>query len=93
MARIWDIGASKGMTKIDGAAGEETTGPKTRVQTGAVVFSTRRWFKETLPVGTMLHVELESTANTISAGQANAEKGVETSWLAPAEVPSSHPGE
>ena len=44
-------------------------------------------------MGSMLHVDLKGTADTISAGQANAEKGVETSWLAPTDVPSDAPGE
>ena len=37
-------------------------------------------------------VGLGDTSDAIAAGQINAERGVEVSWLAPAEVPSNKPG-
>ena len=35
---------------------------------------------------------LKNTEDTISAGQVNCARGVETSWLAPEEIPSNKPG-
>ena len=39
-----------------------------------------------------MHIGLDDTQDTISAGQANRDLGIETSWLTPAVVPSSSPG-
>lgn len=55
-ARIWDSGASKGMTDEETAVGVETIGPTARVHTGAGIVKSKRWPRETTPVGTMLHV-------------------------------------
>ena len=41
-ARVWDTGASKGMSKIAGAAGEEVPGPSSRVSTGAGIVATKK---------------------------------------------------
>ena len=85
-ASIWDSGASKGMTRFETAVGREVLGLSPRVATGAGIVTTKRWFEEQLPFGETMHVGLEGTSDTIAAGQSNAERGVETSWLAPAEV-------
>ena len=88
-AKIWDTGASKGMSKVAGATGEEVPGPSSRVATGAGIVVTKKWFREQVPFGPTRHVGLENTEDTISAGQVNSERGVETSWLAPEEIPSN----
>jgi hypothetical protein len=91
-ARIWDTGASKGMDNISTALGTPVPGPKTQVSTGAGIVTTQKWFVERLPTGDSVHVGLENTDDTISAGQQNAEHGVETSWLSPSVVPANRPG-
>ena len=91
--RIWDTGASKGMTRLDEASGAIVQGPKTKVVTGAGVIDSSTWVDEITPMGAMRHIGLANTANTLSAGQANQETGTETSWLAPREVPSTSPGQ
>lgn len=91
-ARIWDTGASKGMTKIGDTLGVEVNGLNAPVSAGAGIVPTKKWYRESLPFGETLHVGLEDTSDTIAAGQINAEKGVETSWLAPLQVPSNKPG-
>ena len=58
-------------------------GPATSVSTGAGVVVTDAWFKEQLPHGESIHVGMEATTDTISAGQANAEHSVETLWVGP----------
>ena len=80
------------MTKVAGAAGGKVLGPTSRVSTGAGIVTTKQWFKEALPFGQTLHIGLADTPDAISAGQVNAERGIETSWLAPPEVPASKPG-
>jgi hypothetical protein len=92
-SRIWDSGASRGMSQEAGAVGEQVVGPPVKIHTGTGIVESKTWFREKLPMGTMRHIGLKATADTISAGQANAEKGVATSWLAPATVPSTSPGE
>ena len=91
-ARTWDSGASKSISKVADGAGEEVSGPSSRVATGAGIVVTKKWFREQLPFGPTFHLGLENTADTISAGQGNCERGVETSWLAPEEIPSNKPG-
>ena len=90
--RIWGSGASKGMTNTEDAIGIEIPGPHTKISTGAGVITAKKWYKERLPIGDMVHIGLEKTANTVSAGQANAEHGIATSWMEPAETPASKPG-
>ncbi len=68
-ARIWDTAASKGMTQIATAIGEEVKGPKSRISTGGGVQHSSRWFAEELPFGTVMHIGLENTSDTIAAGQ------------------------
>ena len=82
-ARVWDTGATAGMTKPGSTAGLIKTGRSARVSTGAGVVRTNAWVEEFLPWGSVDHVGLDETQNTLSAGQHNAELGVETSWLAP----------
>ena len=91
VSRIWDSGASRGMSQEAGAVGEQVVGPPVKIHTGAGIVESKTWYREKLPMGTMRHIGLKNTANTISAGQANAELGVATSWLAPAMVPSTSP--
>ena len=90
--RIWDTGASRGMTRLDQAKGTIVKGPKAKVATSAGIVDSNTWVDEQVPMGTMRHIGLEQTADTISAGQANQETGTETSWLAPEIVPSRSPG-
>ena len=91
--RIWDTGASKGMSHIDSAVGKEMPGPSSSVSTGAGIVQTSAWFKERLPHGESMHVGMAETADTISAGQANMEHGVETLWIEPGSTPADRPGQ
>ena len=89
--RVWDTGATSGMTKPGTTNGRIETGRTARVFTGAGVVKTDQWVVEDLSWGTVRHVALKDTTNTISAGQLNSEIGVETSWLAPAMPSESSP--
>ena len=66
------------MTQIDSALGVPVEGPTSSVSTGAGVVVTSAWCREKLPHGESIHVGMKATADTISAGQANAEHHVET---------------
>ena len=70
--RIWDSGALKGMTNTEDAIGIEIPGPHTKISTGAGVITSKKWYKEKLPIGDMVHIGLEKTANTVSAGECTA---------------------
>ena len=80
------------MTNTEDAIGIEFPGPHTKISTGAGVITSKKWYKERLPIGDMVHIGLEKTANTVSARQANAEHGIATSWMESAETPASKPG-
>ena len=92
VSRIWDTGASKGMTQVGSTSGVKVPGPTTKISTGNGVVASKVWYNESLPVGVLRHVGLEATQDTISAGQANAQTGVQTSWISPEPIPSLVPG-
>ena len=81
--RVWDSGATSGMTKPGSTDGKVVTGRWARVMTGAGPVKTNQWVEEDLSWGTLRHIGLEKTTNTASAGQHNSELGVQTSWLEP----------
>jgi len=83
--RVWDSGATNGMTRPGSTPGKIVSGRWARVSTGAGIVRTNQWVDEDLSWGQARHIGLEKTTNTLSAGQHNAELGVQTSWLEPEE--------
>ena len=81
--RVWDTGATAGMTRPGSTAGVQRQGRTARIATGGGSVKTNVWIDESLPWGELRHVGLEHTTNTASAGQHNAELGIATSWLEP----------
>ena len=81
--RVWDSGATSGMTRPGSTPGQVVSGRWARVATGAGVVKTNQWVDEDLSWGKVRHIGLGKTTNTLSAGQHNAELGVQTSWLEP----------
>ena len=69
--RVWDSGATSGMTKPGSTDGRVVTGRWARVMTGAGPVKTNQWVEEDLSWGTLRHI----------AGQHNSELGVQTSCL------------
>ena len=62
-----------------------------KISTGNKVVQSVAWYSELLPHGKSMHIGLEHTADTISAGQANSEHGIGTSWLTPESYPVPGP--
>ena len=87
--RVWDSSASRGMTKVDKAVGARIPGPSVKVSTGNKVVQSASWYAEDLPHGKSMHIGLEHTADTISAGQANSEHGIGASWLTLEQHPTN----
>ena len=81
--RVWDSGATSGMTKPGTTDGKVVSGRWARVMTGAGPVKTNQWVEEDLAWGKLRHIGLEQTTNTACAGQHNSELGVQTSWLEP----------
>ena len=89
--RVWDSGATNGMTKPGTTDGEVQTGRMARVLAGAGVVKTNQWVVEDLSWGKVRHVGMKETTNALSAGQHNSELGGETVWLAPEEPSETSP--
>ena len=64
--RVWDTGATAGMTKPGSTKGILRRGPTARVTTGAGVVKTDKWIHESLAWGEVDHVGLDETSNTLS---------------------------
>ena len=74
-SRVWDTGATAGMTKPGTTDGQVRNGSTVQVTTSAGVVRTVQWVCEALARGELDHVGLEATQNRLSSGQHNAELG------------------
>ena len=85
LLRIWDSGASQGMTdKAQISSKSSFTGDSITVHTGnGIVNSTRYEKVEVAPGISQVHVALPHTANTVSLGGINQECKVGFQWMQP----------